>query len=1069
MRKPLLCVVAFLVMLSMAFGQRQLPEPKLPTEPVITTKNLLHYEALQAIPPIYHEPKGVSQNHSGVNVPPIGTVTSSAVTAEKIGEATNSYTFLNHNTNQLGVVPGVGGNGGSVAFIHRQNRRNCPSGSGMSGFANSGLYRYAYSTDGGDTWTAKDATTAGCYGKGHIIKDPNNQLWAARYPNAGLFVTGSNPMPTDLQLNYVGSGLRDLGQNNGIWDGQITGIVSKITGTYSIDYEVIQNRGGAQFGAYSLVQQHPDSLVWWYLARDFDPNTGTSGTVGNRLILNKGTYNPTTKMMTWTEEENWNFNLFAFDHDNDPSTGDQFRTATDPALAFAPDGQKGYIGFVADLVGGQDTVYSPVFMETNDGGKTWSAPMQVDMGQFVELREALQSFQVLDSLFDMTGNFIGFDTIPFLGGKATTAFNCEMEVDKNGNPHLLVIVGGASLSRDFDGDPSNGSQAAAGYSIYGQVYYLFDVTKDRHGDWNMLFIGNQSTFRGYFGNLLADIAPGSSNASEVFSSDPYLQVSRTPDGSKIFFSWTDTDTTNGKNAPTDGPFNGNNRVRMTNYAPNFLTRALDVDNMQLTAIENWTSDDQTWANDVPMAKTANTVIKDGTKYTLPTVIINLSAPSALETTNFFYFSDVEFEDADFTQPASFFHNCKDMPFSNNTNSNDANCGMSDGMAEIMINGGQAPYDVLWGPNANNATTLSVPALPAGVYTVTVTDRFNCKDVQTVVVNNVGAPQLMVDPGTVNDPLCSNSTDGSATVNATGGTGTLRYRWDRSTDTTGMAMMLPGGRNILTVTDGNGCKSMVYVDLKTPPPIMANVSSTDVLCKGDNNGIAEVVSAFGGTGKLAYSWSHGPMTARVTGLAPGQYIVTTTDDNQCKREDTVDIAEPTNPLAVQTTTPTITNGVCRVRAQATGGTVVVGQPYAYEWVNLSDPSWPHQFSTQMATRDTLDTYEVTVTDNNNCISKDTVVCATDTTIGIAEDLAGIDEWSLYPNPTEGQVRIDLALVQADQVRLVLHDLHGRVLMRRDLGTVLTQQVKLDLSDIVPGMYFVKVTTSKASATKPLMVK
>ena len=126
---------------------------------------------------------------------------------QKIGEASNAYTFVLPDNNQLSTVSDVGMNGGSVAFIYRQNINQC-------GGTDNGLYRYSVSTDGGNSWNVGAATSAGgCYGLG-----PINPLYtqASRYPNIAMFLpTGAAPDTTNLMMVYTGPVLTAAGSG---WD-----------------------------------------------------------------------------------------------------------------------------------------------------------------------------------------------------------------------------------------------------------------------------------------------------------------------------------------------------------------------------------------------------------------------------------------------------------------------------------------------------------------------------------------------------------------------------------------------------------------------------------------------------------------------------------------------------------------------------------------------------------------------------------------------------------------------------------------------------------------------------------
>ncbi len=62
-------------------------------------------------------------------------------------------------------------------------------------------------------------------------------------------------------------------------------------------------------------------------------------------------------------------------------------------------------------------------------------------------------------------------------------------------------------------------------------------------------------------------------------------------------------------------------------------------------------------------------------------------------------------------------------------------GINDGQATVSVGAGEGPYTFLWSDGSVDKTAVR---LAAGIYTVTVSDRFGCKDVTTVQVGTVTA-------------------------------------------------------------------------------------------------------------------------------------------------------------------------------------------------------------------------------------------------------------------------------------------------------------------------------------------
>ena len=292
---------------------------------------------------------------------------------------------------------------------------------------------------------------------------------------------------------------------------------------------------------------------------------------------------------------------------------------------------------------------------------------------------------------------------------------------------------------------------------------------------------------------------------------------------------------------------------------------------------------------------------------------------------------------------------------------DVSCnGGSDGVANVTASGGTSPYGYIWD---NGSTDEQLNGVPAGTYSVTVTDDNNCTSVSSVVISEP-ATGVSVSVTSVADPDCEGTTTGSITASAAGGVGPYMYLWsDGQTGAT--ASGLSAGTYVVTATDANGCTASVSQLLVDPTGITATiVSSTNLSCFGDMDGSATVEGS-GGSGTYTYSWSNGQTTATATGLVAGQYTVTVTDTgvSGCEAVAFVEITEPTELISEIISSSDVScfgAGDGTALVNATGGTT----PYGYEW---SDGQ-----TTAMASNLAPGSYDVTVTDANGCEAVPVVV-------------------------------------------------------------------------------------------------
>jgi len=285
-------------------------------------------------------------------------------------------------------------------------------------------------------------------------------------------------------------------------------------------------------------------------------------------------------------------------------------------------------------------------------------------------------------------------------------------------------------------------------------------------------------------------------------------------------------------------------------------------------------------------------------------------------------------------------------------------GGSNGTASAAASGGTSPYNYTWMPGSLSGQNIS--NLPAGTYTINVTDNNGCTAANTIAVSQPTAIGLATSS---NNSTCGNS-NGQASVIASGGTPGYTYSWTPSGGTASTASGLNAGIYYVSVNDLNGCPATASVSVSnTPGPTVTVASNTPVSCTGGSNGTA-TSNVAGGTGAITYTWSPTGGNASVgTGMAAGAYSVTISDANGCQSVATTTITQPT-PVLVNVTTG---NAGC---FGTTSGTATVtaggGTPgYTYLWLpgNTTGPT---------VTGLGAGTYTVQATDANSCVETQTFV-------------------------------------------------------------------------------------------------
>ncbi len=263
-----------------------------------------------------------------------------------------------------------------------------------------------------------------------------------------------------------------------------------------------------------------------------------------------------------------------------------------------------------------------------------------------------------------------------------------------------------------------------------------------------------------------------------------------------------------------------------------------------------------------------------------------------------------------------------------TSSTPAGCfGTSTGTVTTSISGGTAPYSYLW---SNNAITSDLSAIPAGTYTVTVSDANGCTEVLSQVVTE---PDELITSSSVTNVTCNGSSNGTASVTVTGGTIPYTYLWNNGVSTSGISGV-NGGNYQVTVTDVNNCQSVTTALITEPAAITVNVSGTSTICIGQSTLVS--ATAQGGNGGYTYLWSNGVTGSSqlVNPTLTAGFSVAVTDSMGCIGASVPVTITVNPPLAI---TISLNDTICEgettsISAVATGGN---GGPYAFSWNSLSD--------------------------------------------------------------------------------------------------------------------------------------
>jgi gliding motility-associated-like protein len=210
----------------------------------------------------------------------------------------------------------------------------------------------------------------------------------------------------------------------------------------------------------------------------------------------------------------------------------------------------------------------------------------------------------------------------------------------------------------------------------------------------------------------------------------------------------------------------------------------------------------------------------------------------------------------------------------------------DGLIEIGISGGKAPYKINWSNGLEGQ--LAATNLAAGTYNVTVEDSLGCIVTGTY---NIREPELLSFRETVENSRCAGSNNGVITLNVFGGAAPYIYKWSNGANSRVIRNLQPDTYSVL-ITDRNGCVTGGTFVVSEPEPIEIESTHSEMLdCFGDENGFIDL-DVRGGIQPYRIKWSDTPIeTLNRSNLPAGTYTVTITDDNGCIATKTFEIKQP----------------------------------------------------------------------------------------------------------------------------------------------------------------------------------
>lgn len=280
-------------------------------------------------------------------------------------------------------------------------------------------------------------------------------------------------------------------------------------------------------------------------------------------------------------------------------------------------------------------------------------------------------------------------------------------------------------------------------------------------------------------------------------------------------------------------------------------------------------------------------------------------------------------------------------------------GESTGGIDAVVSGGTAPYTYAW---SNGATTQDLALIPAGAYSLTVTDAQGCTAFTGTMVNE---PAALVVTTTITDASCYDYRDGQIVLNVSGGIQPYYFNWGNENEImlnnpSETLSNLPAALYYIRVRDENGCEVELTATVNEPALFEVETTVVDASCYGSNDGFIDAQLS-GGTTPYSYNWSDGQITEDAFNLIEGTYTYTMTDAMGCIVLDSTYVGQPDSIDVNYEIIPVscVDQSDAAIYLSTFGGT----PPYTYVWNDGS--------TEQNLEGLTAGDYFVTITDDQNC--------------------------------------------------------------------------------------------------------
>ncbi len=391
---------------------------------------------------------------------------------------------------------------------------------------------------------------------------------------------------------------------------------------------------------------------------------------------------------------------------------------------------------------------------------------------------------------------------------------------------------------------------------------------------------------------------------------------------------------------------------------------------------------------------------------------------------------------------------------------------TDGEIAVEVQGGTAPYSYSWN---TGVSTPQISNIGQGDYQFTVTDTNNCELQQLIQLQGVEQINLEV---AITDPLCFGYDDGQIEMTASGGTGNLVYKFNNSLADP-LITGLTAGNYTLSANDENGCITSKEVSLEDPDQIEINLEDEE-MCQGGSYPITLNLGdgySYSWTGNNGFSSSSNSILLQ----DPGDYSVLATDINGCTGSDDFTLSVNNDLLNADF--------------------LLISEAYVGDTVIVIDISWPipdqlnWTFDSEVTVISENNDYAEVVFNEQGIFTIDIETILADCQDYYSQSITILDRatkpgkngrqaspeqliknFSVFPNPNDGDFEIRVELTDVAPVNIKMIDLQGnQILVNLDVNNSSEYMLPVKMPHLRPGIYIITLVSGKENKVLRILVK